>query len=143
MLLDVGKIRVLVIDDHAAMREGLNAMLSTQPDMTVIGEASDGREAIQTFRKLQPEVSILDWNLPKVGGEEVLATLGTEFPMARFIVISALDNDDCIRRALLLGAQAYLHKDMLRHTLLPAIRAVYRGEKYVPDEIAKRLKQGH
>lgn len=133
---------MLVIDDHAAMREGLNAMLNAQPDMTVAGEASDGREAIQQFRKLQPDVSLLDWNLPIIRGEEVLTTLGAEFPKARFVVISALNSDDSIRQALSLGAQAYLHKDMLRRGLLPAIRAVHRGQQYVPDEIAKRLNKG-
>ena len=81
---------MLVVDDHAAMREGLSAVLNAQPDMIVAGEASDGREAIQQFRKLQPDVSLLDWNLPIIRGEEVLATLGAEFPKARFIVISAL-----------------------------------------------------
>lgn len=136
-----GKIRVLVIDDHAAMREGLAAMLNVQPDMTVAGEAGDGHEAIGQFRRLQPDVSLLDWNLPKVGGEEVLVTLGTEFPKARFIVISAMNHDDCIRRALSLGALAYLHKDMLRRALLSAIRAVHQGKQYVPDEIAERLKR--
>ena len=141
MLLNEGKIRVLVVDDHAAMREGLNAMLNVQPDMIMAGEASDGQEAIQQFRNLQPDVSLLDWNLPKVSGEEVLATLGAEFPKARFIVISAINSDDCIRRALSLGAQAYLHKDMLRRALLSAIRAVHRGQQYVPDEIAKRLNK--
>jgi DNA-binding NarL/FixJ family response regulator len=141
VLSNEGKIRVLVVDDHAAMREGLNAILNAQPDMTVAGEASNGQEAIQQFRKLQPDVSLLDWNLPIIRGEEVLATLGPEFPKARFIVISALNSDECIRRALSLGAQAYLHKDMLRRALLRAIRAVHQGQQFVPDEIAKRLNK--
>jgi len=122
------------------MREGITAVVNTQSDMTVIGEASDGHEAIQRFKALQPDVSLVDWNLPVVRGEEVLTTLGKEFPQARFIVITALNDDDCLRRALHLGAQAYLHKDMLRRELLPAIRAVYRGQKYLPDEIVNRLK---
>jgi len=123
------KIRVLIIDDHAGMREGITAVVNAQPDMIIVGQAGDGREAIQQFRDLRPDVSLLDWNLPVVGGEEVLSTFREEVPKARFIVISALNDEGCIRRALSLGAQCYLHKDMLRRELLPAIRAVHQGEK--------------
>jgi DNA-binding NarL/FixJ family response regulator len=122
------------------MREGLSAVINAQPDMAVAGEASDGKEAIQQFKALQPDVSLLDWNLPMVRGEEVLTKLCTEFPNARFIVITAVSEDDCIRRAMGLGAKAYLHKDMLRRELLPAIRAVCRGQRYLPDKIANRLE---
>jgi two-component system NarL family response regulator len=107
----------------------------------VVGEAGDGQEGIQRFRDLQPDVSLVDWNLPKVRGEEVIATLSSEFPKARFIVITALSDDDGIRRALSLGAQSYLHKDMLRRELLPAIRAVHQGQQYLPEKIANRLKK--
>src|SRR5262245_48110351 len=102
------------------MREGISAVVNAQPDMIVAGEASDGQEAIQRFRALQPDVALLDWNLPVLHGEGVLTTLLAEFPAARFIVISALNEDDCIRRALSLGAQSYLHKEMLRRELVPA-----------------------
>ncbi len=131
----------MVVDDHAGMREGISAVVNAQPDMKVVGEASDGGEAIQRFRALHPDVSLVDWNLPAVRGEEVLATLGAEFPKARFIVITALSEGDCIRRALCLGAQAYLHKDMLRGQLVPAIRAVHQGQQYRPDKISHRLKK--
>lgn len=134
---------MLVIDDHDGMREGITAVVNAQPDMVVVGEASDGQEAIQRYRQLQPDVSLLDWNLPVVRGEEVLSTFREEVPKARFIVISALNDEDCIRRALSLGAQCYLHKDMLRRELLPAIRAVHDGQRYIPEAIAKRLKNGH
>jgi len=137
------KIRVLIIDDHPGMREGINAVVNAQPDMVIVGQAGDGREAIQQFRDLRPDVSLLDWNLPVVRGEEVLSTLIEEVAKARFIVISALHDEDCIRRALSLGAQCYLHKDMLRRELLPAIRAVHHGQRYIPEAIAKRLKNGH
>ena len=139
--LKTQRIGVLVIDDHAGMREGITAVVNAQPDMIVVGEAGDGQEAIQRFRALQPDVSLVDWNLPKVRGEEVIATLSSEFPKARFIVITALNDDDCIRRALCLGAQSYLHKDMLRRDLLPAIRAVHQGQQYLPEKIANRLKK--
>src|SRR5438034_1358156 len=122
------------------MREGISAVVNAQPDMMVVGEASDGQEAIQRFKALRPDVSLVDWNLPVLRGEEVLAALGTEFPNARFIIITALSDEDCIRRALHLGAQAYLHKDMLRRELVPAIRAVHQGQQYLPGEISDRLK---
>ena len=138
-----GKIRVLLIDDHAGMREGITAVVNAQPDMMIVGQAGDGREAIQQFRDLRPDVSLLDWNLPVVRGEEVLRTFRAEVPEARFIVISALNDEGCIRRALSLGAQCYLHKDMLRRELLPAIRAVHDGQRYMPEAIAKRLENGH
>jgi len=137
------KIRVLIIDDHAGMREGITAVVNAQPDMIVVGQAGDGREAIQQVRDLRPDVSLLDWNLPVVRGEEVLSTFREETPKVRFIVISALNDEGCIRRALSLGAQCYLHKDMLRRELLPAIRAVHDGQRYIPEAIAKRLKNGH
>jgi len=123
------------------MREGITAVVNAQPDMTVVGEASDGQEAIERFRGLQPDVSLVDWNLPIVPGEEVISRLSAEFPQSRFIVITALNDDDCMRRALRLGALAYLHKDMLRRELLPAIRAVHQGHQYLPAEIANRVKK--
>jgi len=140
VLSNLTKLRILVVDDHAGMREGISAVVNAQPDMMVVGEASDGQEAIQRFKALQPDVSLLDWNLPVVRGEEVLTTLSREFPQARFIIITALSDEDCIRRALHLGAQAYLHKDMLRRELVPAIRAVHKGQQYLPEKISDRLK---
>lgn len=122
------------------MREGITAVVNAQSDMTIAGEANDGQQAIERFKDLRPDVALLDWNLPRVQGEQVLTSLRTEFPQARFIVITALTEDECIRRALHLGAQGFLHKDMLRRELLPAIRAVYEGQQYLPAEIANRLK---
>lgn len=116
------------------MREGIIAMINTQQDMVVAGEAGDGQEAIERFRAIQPDVSLVDWNLPAIRGEEVIATLTKEFPGSRFVVITALNNDDCLRRAIELGAQAYLHKDLLRRELLAAIRAVHRGQQYFPKK---------
>src|SRR6266516_4632386 len=143
VVLNKGKIRVFLVDDHEGIREGISAIVNAQPDMMVVGEAADGHEAIQRFRELQPDVSVVDVTLKKNRGEEVLATLNKEFPKARFVVISALNGDDCIRQALSLGAQCYLHKDMLRRELLPAIRAVHDGQHYIPEAIAKRLRNGH
>src|SRR5262249_46793098 len=110
----VGKLRVLAVDDHPGVREGNNAGVKPPGGITVVGDASDGQAAIERFRALQPDVTLLDWNLPMVSGEEVLEKLIGECPNARFIVITAISDDDCIRRAFCLGARAYLHKDMLR-----------------------------
>ena len=132
---------MLVVDDHAAMREGISAIVNAQPDMTIAGEAGDGEQAIERFRELRPDVAILDWNLPRIQGEQVLASLRSEFPTARFVVITALTEDECIRHALRLGAQSFLHKDMLRRELLSAIRAAHEGRQYLPAEIANRLKE--
>jgi two-component system NarL family response regulator len=137
------KIGVLVIDDHAGLREGITAVVNAQSDMTVVGQAGNGEEAIQQFRDLQPDVSLLDWNLPAVQGEEVLRTLNAEVPKPHVIVMSALNDEGCVQRAMYLGAQCYLHKDMLRRELLPAIRAVHEGQLYIPEEIAKLLGNGN
>jgi DNA-binding NarL/FixJ family response regulator len=123
------------------MREGISAVVNAQPDMKVVGEASNGREAIERFRALLPDVSVVDWNMPIICGEEVLTTLGQEFPNAKFIVITAMNDGESIRRALRLGAKAYLHKDMVRRELLPSIRAVHGGQQYIPQEIADRLAE--
>ena len=116
---------MLGVDDHTSMREGISAVVNAQPDMMIAGEASDGEQAIERFRELRPDVAILDWNLPRIQGEQVLASLRSEFPTARFVVITALTEDERIRRALRLGAQSFLHRDMLRRELLSAIRAVH------------------
>ena len=137
------KIGVLVIDDHEGMREGITAMVNAQSDMTVLSQAGNGQEAIQQFRELRPDVSLLDWNLPVIQGEEVLRTLNAEIPQPRVIVMSALNDETCVLRALSLGAQSYLHKDMLRRELLRAIRAVHEGQQYLPEEIAKLLETGN
>ena len=129
-----------MIDDHVGMREGITAVVNAQSDMTVVGQAANGQEAIQQFRDLRPDISLLDWNLPVVPGEEVLRTLNAEIPKPRIIVMSALDDEACVQRAISLGAQCYLHKDMLRRELLPAIRAVHEGQQYMPEEIAKLLE---
>lgn len=132
---------MLVVDDHASMREGIIAIVNAQPDMMIAGEANDGGQAIERFRELRPDVTLLDWNLPRIQGEQVLASVLSECPTARFVVITAMTEDERIRRALRLGAQSFLHKDMLRRELLPAIRAVHEGRQYLPAEIANRLKE--
>jgi DNA-binding NarL/FixJ family response regulator len=135
------KIRVLIVDDHAIIREGISALINSQPDMLVAGEAIDGEEAVQQFKALQPDIAVADLNLPVICGIEAIGLIRAEFPAARFIVITALDGLDCIRQAFAAGAQAFLHKDMLRGELLSAIRAVHEGRQYIPPAIRERLKQ--
>jgi DNA-binding NarL/FixJ family response regulator len=130
MRLPAEKISVLVVDDHAGVREGIRAVINSQTDMVVVGEATNGAEAIQEFKKLLPNVTLADVNLPVICGIEAMALIRAEFPRARFIVISALNDDDRIDQAFAAGAQAFLHKDKLRRELLPAIRAVHSGQRY-------------
>jgi two-component system NarL family response regulator len=134
------KLRILIVDDHAGMREGIAAIIDAQPDMTVAGEAADGQEAIRQFKIIRPEIAIVDFNLPVLCGVAAIRAIRLEFPEPRFLVITAANDDDCIRQALCAGAQAYLHKDMLRRELLSAIRALRRGQQYIPQAIAERLK---
>jgi DNA-binding NarL/FixJ family response regulator len=140
MVSETERIRLLVIDDHAALRDGIAAVVNAQPDMLIAGEASNGLEAIQQYRALQPDVTLLDWNLPALCGEEVIRTVIAEFPKARFIAMSALSGIDSVQNALRLGVKGCLCKDLLRREMLPAIRAVHEGHRYLPDRIAAALK---
>src|SRR3954468_8676704 len=126
------KISVLVVDDHAVVREGIRAVINSQPDMVVVGEAANGAEAIKEFKRLLPNVTVADVNLPVICGIEAVALIRAEFPQARFIVVSALNDNNRVDQAFAAGAHAFLHKDTLRRELLPAIRAVHNGQKYVP-----------
>ena len=132
MSLSAEKISILVVDDHPGVREGIRAVINSQSDMVVVGEASNGLEAIQEFKRLLPNVTLADANLPVICGIEAVALIRAEFPRARFIVISALNDKDRISQAFAAGARAFLHKEKLRRELLPAIRAVHNGQQYVP-----------
>ncbi len=132
-------IRLLIADDHPVVREGLAAMLNRRADMTVVGEASSGREAIDLFRREKPDVTLMDLRMPEIGGVEAITTLRAEFPNARFIVLTTYDGDEDIARALKAGAQAYLLKDTPRDELLDAIRAVHAGHKRIAPEMAAKL----
>jgi DNA-binding NarL/FixJ family response regulator len=131
----VEKIKILIADDHAGVREGISALVKAQSDMIVIGEAANGAEAIQQFKTLRPDITLADVNLPVLGGVEAMGLICAEFPEALFIVISALYHDGCISEAFRAGARAYLNKDCLRRELLPAIRAVCAGQQYVPKDV--------
>ena len=130
------QIRVLCIDDHPLVREGIAALITRQPDMQVIAEASSGHDGIQQFRVHQPDVSLVDLRLPDISGIEVIATMLGEDPNARILVISSFEGDVGIRRALSAGAKGYVLKGMPREALIAAIRTVHRGQRAIPPEVA-------
>lgn len=132
-------IRLLVADDHPIVRQGLVAILNDQPDMTVIAEVDNGQQAIAQYRLHQPDVSILDLNMPEVGGVEVIATIRAEFPNAAIIMFSIYETDEDIYQGFRAGAKAYLLKDTPCQEILEVIRAVSEGERYVPAEIGTKL----
>lgn len=136
-----GAIRIMVVDDHPVVREGLAAMIDRQPDMTVVAEASDGRQAIELFNQTTPDVALMDLRLPVMSGVEAIAVIRKQHPAARIIVLTTYDGDEDIYRALQAGAQGYLLKDMFRDELLDAIRAVHRGQRRIPAAVATRLAE--
>jgi len=135
-------IRILTVDDHALLRGGLTAVISTQPDMELVGEASNGREAIQQFRTLRPDVTLMDIQMPGVDGIEALIAIRAEFPDARVVVLTTYKGDVQAMRALKAGAQAYLLKGSLQKELLDTIRDVHAGRKRIGQEVAEELA-GH
>jgi DNA-binding NarL/FixJ family response regulator len=135
-------IRILYIDDHTLVREGVAALINRQPDMQVIAEAASGREGVEQFHLHQPDVSLVDLRLPGISGIEVIAKILGERPDARILVISSSEGDVDIHRALSAGALGYVLKGMPREVLLEAIRKVHRGEKAIPPEVAAAVA-GH
>jgi DNA-binding NarL/FixJ family response regulator len=134
-----GQIKLLVVEDHHIVRQGLVALLNTVPGMEVVAEASDGAIGVELFRKHQPDVTLMDLRLPNLGGAEAVAKIRTEFPAARIIVLTTFDGDEDIYRALQAGARGYLLKGMFGDELLDAIRAVHAGKTRIPAVVAERL----
>lgn len=134
-------IRLLVVDDHVIVRKGLVALLNTVEGLSVIAEASDGMEAIETFRVVQPDVTLMDLRLPRLGGADAIAKIRGEFPGARIIVLTTFDGDEDIYRALQAGAKGYLLKGMDATELTDAIRAVYAGKSRIPAFVAEKLAE--
>lgn len=132
-------IRLLVADDHPIVRQGLVAILNAQPDMHVIAEANNGKEVIEQFRLHQPDVAILDLQMPEVGGVEAITTIRAEFPNAAIIMFSIYETDEDIYQGLRAGAKAYLLKDTPCPEILEVIRAVSEGQRYVPADIGTKL----
>lgn len=136
-------IRLLIVDDHPVVRDGLVAILHQgEPDLEVVGEAGDGKEAVETWRTLRPTVTIMDLQLPGQTGVEAIAAIRREDPDARILVLTTFDGDADIQRALEAGARGYLLKSMRRGTLIEAVRAVAAGQRYLPPATAARLVEG-
>ncbi len=134
------QIRVLVIDDHPVVRFGLAAIVSTQPDMSVVAQAGTGEEALALHRQHQPDITLMDLRLPSMSGLEAIRRIRKECPSSRFIVLTTYEGDEDIFKALEAGAQAYLLKGMSQNELLKAIRAVCAGLKYLPASVSKALE---
>jgi len=134
-------IRVLTVDDHALLREGVVATLEHQPDMTVVGEATNGAEAVERYRELRPDVTLMDLQLPEMNGIDAIRAIRGEFPAARIIVLTTYEGDVMALRALKAGAAGYLLKGMLRRDLLDTIRAVHAGKRRIPPEIAQEIAE--
>ena len=134
-------IRLLSVDDHAIVRDGIVRLIATQPDMELIAEASDGQEAVEQFRKHQPDVTLMDLQMPNMNGIDAIGSIRGEFPQARIIVLTTYEGDVQVVRALKAGAQAYLLKGSLRKELLDAIRAVHAGQKRMSPEVAAAIAE--
>ncbi len=134
-------IRVLLVEDHAVVRQGLTALLSSAPEVEIVGSAADGVEGLAAFRKLLPDVTLVDLQMPRMGGVELIRSARQDFPAARFIVLTTFDGDEDIFRAMQVGAKAYLLKGMDVEDLLSAIKTVHAGRASVPPAIAEKLAQ--
>jgi DNA-binding NarL/FixJ family response regulator len=138
---DQPRIRVFSVDDHPLLREGIAAIINNQPDMTVIAQSANGQDAIQQFKKHQPDVTLMDLRLPDMNGIDVLAGIRAEFPEARIIILTTFEGDVEIKRALEAGARGYLLKSMPPKELLEVIRQVHAGKKRIPPELAAELAE--
>src|SRR6202007_3040278 len=132
-------IRVLSVDDHALIREGVAALIANQKDMSLVGEASNGREAIEQLSAQRPEVTLMDLQMPEMNGIDALIAIRSEFPEARIIVLTTYAGDALCKRAMKAGAQAYILKGSVRKDLLDTIRAVQAGKKILHSEVAAEL----
>jgi len=134
-------IRILTADDHRLIRQGIAGLVATQPDMSVIAEASNGREAIHQFQTHRPDVTLMDLQMPEMSGLDAITAIRGEFPEARIIVLTTYSGDVQVLRALKAGARAYLLKGLLRKELLETIRLVHAGQKRILPEVASELAE--
>ena len=139
MATEANKIRIMVIDDQAVVRQGFVSLIKTVPDMEIVGEGSNGQEAVDLFRQLRPDITLMDLRMPELSGAEAIRQIRSEFPAARIIVLTTFDGDEDIYRAVQAGAQGYLLKDMFFEELEAAIRKVHAGARLIPGSVAERL----
>src|SRR5580698_333245 len=133
-------IRILIVDDHYVVRMGLTAMVNLEPDMEVVGEATDGNQATAMFKKFNPDLTLLDVRMPIKNGIEAAIEIREQNSTARILMLTAHDGDEDIHKAMEAGASGYVLKDSTDEKLLPAIRAVAAGQRWIPEEVAKRLE---
>ena len=138
---DQARIRVLCVDDHPLLREGIAAIISNQPDMLLLAQASTGCEAIQKYREHQPDVTLMDLRLPDMSGIDSLIAIRAEFPDARIIIVTTYEGDVEIQRALGAGARGYMLKSMPPRDLVEGIRGVHAGKKRIPQEVANQVAE--
>jgi DNA-binding NarL/FixJ family response regulator len=134
-------IRILTADDHLLLREGITAVLASQPDMTIVGQAANGLEAIESFRRLRPDITLMDLRMPDMNGLEAIAAICAEFPGARIIVLTTYSGDAQAAAALRAGACGYMLKNLVRKELIETIRAVHAGKRRVLPEIATGIAE--
>jgi len=133
------KIRILIADDHYIVRMGLIALVNTEPDMEVVAEAADGAQAVELFARYNPDLALLDMRMPVKNGIETALEIRSRFSDARIIMLTAFDGDEEIHNALEAGARGYVFKNSSGEKLIPALRAVAAGERWIPTEVANRL----
>jgi DNA-binding NarL/FixJ family response regulator len=136
-----GVIRILTVDDHQLLREGIAAVLDGQEDMSLVGQARNGQEAIESFRRLRPDVTLMDLRMPDMSGIEAISAIRAEFPNARIIVLTTYAGDANAAAALKAGAAGYMLKNLVRKELLETIWAVHAGKRRVPAEIASEIAE--
>ncbi|MGA2706895.1 MAG: response regulator transcription factor [Steroidobacteraceae bacterium] len=133
------RIRILAVDDHPLLREGIAALIANRPDMELVGEAASGPEAIHVFRLLRPDVTLMDLQMPEMSGIDAIIAIRSEFPAARIVVLTTYGGDALAERALRAGAQAYVLKGLVRKDLLETIRIVFSGSKRISPDVAAQL----
>jgi DNA-binding NarL/FixJ family response regulator len=141
MSTDTSSIRILAVDDHPLVRQGIAGLVAIQPDMTLVGEASNGRDAVQQFREHRPDVTLMDLQMPEMNGIDAIIAIRNEFSEARIIVLTTYVGDVQILRALKVGARAYLLKNLLHKELLDTIRAVHAGRKTLSPDASCQLAE--
>jgi DNA-binding NarL/FixJ family response regulator len=137
----IAQIRVLSVDDHPLLRQGIAAIIESQPDMLLVSQAATGSEAVQKYREFKPDITLMDLRLPDISGIDAMIGIRTEFPDARIVMLTTFEGDVEIQRALQAGARGYLLKSTPPDELMQAIRQVHAGKKRVPAEVAAQLAE--